>query len=148
MESLSDETLQALSLKMKGFIVNRVETYNVEPEPSFFIALAKRSNDPANVEFFEAYKKTKPGKWPVYVEQKTDYSGCTRYRNKYPTRYQREVRSLIHDVEFDLDGPCACNDYKSVTLELEAFIRKFPQAKFTARLRERLDHIRQGKSDI
>ena len=158
-ESLSDEALQALSLKMRGFMIDA----DMEPEPDFFLALAKRSNDPANVEFFEAYKKTKPEKWPVYVEQQTDYSGCTRYgilslvntyalwdgyRNKYPARYQKEVRDFIHDIEFELDGTCACKDYKSVTIELETFIRKFPQAKITARLRERLDQIRQGKSDM
>ncbi|MDD5058852.1 MAG: NHL repeat-containing protein [Sideroxydans sp.] len=158
-ESLSDEALQALSLKMKGFMSDA----DMEPEPDFFLALAKRSNDPANVEFFEAYKNTMPEKWPVYVEQITNYSGCTRYgtlslvntyalwdgyRNKYPTRYQNEVRNLIHDIEFELDGTCACNDLKSVTLELETFIRKFPHAKIAARLRERLAQIRHGKSDM
>jgi hypothetical protein len=76
------------------------------------------------------------------------YAWWDGFRNKYPTRYQKEVRNIIHDIEFELDGTCACEDNKSVILELEAFVRAFPNAMITPRLRERLDQIRQGKSDM
>lgn len=164
LESLSDETFHAVSLKMNGFIVNREETINVDPDTDFFLALAKRTDDQASVEFFEAYKKTDPYGWPVYINQQTDYSGCIRfgtmslvdtftlwdtYRKKHPTRYQKEVNKFIDDVESELvGGTCACEDHKSATLEFEAFIRAYPRSKIVTRLSERVNQIHQGKSDI
>jgi hypothetical protein len=164
LERLSEEDFQAVILKMKGFSVNRQETVFVEPDPAFFIALAKRAGDQASVEFFEAYRKTKPNGWPVYIEQQTDYSGCIRYgtmslvdtytlwdtySKKYPTRYPKEVMSFIRDIEDDLtESTCACDDKESVLREFETFIRAFPRARITARLREKVNQIHQGKSDI
>jgi hypothetical protein len=165
LEDLSEEDFQKVSRKMKGFMVNREETLNVDPIPDFFLALAKRSSDQASVDFFEAYSKTKPGGgWAVYTEQQTDYGGCIRfgsrnlvntyelwdaYKNKYPTRYTDEVRNIIHDVEFSLeDATCACGDKKSAILEFETFIRAFPNSKSSTRLRERINQITQGKSNL
>lgn len=164
LESLSDEDFQTVTSKMKGFSVNRQETVYVEPEPEFFIALAKRADDQVSIEFFEAYRKTKPNGWSIYIEQQTDYSGCIRYgtmslvdtytlwnaySNKYPTRYQKEVMNFIREVEDDLaEGTCACDDKKSGLREFEAFIRRHPRAKIATRLRERVNQIRQGKNDI
>jgi hypothetical protein len=164
LESLSEEDFQSVIRKMKGFSVNRQETVFVEPDPAFFIALAKRAGDQESVEFFEAYRKTEPNGSPVYIEQQTDYSGCIRYgtmslvdtytlwdtySNKYPTRYSKEVMSFIRDIEDALtEWTCACDDKESVTRELKAFIQKFPSAKISKRLRERVDQIHQGKSKI
>jgi hypothetical protein len=164
LEQLSEEDFQAVIFKMKGFSVNREETVFVEPDPEFFIALAKRASDKVSVEFFEAYRKTKPNGWPIYIEQQTDYSGCIRYgtmdlvntytlwntySNKYPTRYKKEVMNFIQEVEDDLTGgTCACDDKDSGLRELEAFIRAYPRAKITTRLREKVNQIHQGKSDI
>ena len=164
LESLSEEAFQAVSLKMKGFSINREETVFAEPDPNFFIALSERSNDQASVEFFEAYKKTRPEEWPVYIDQQTDYSGCIRfgtmslvdiyalwdtYSKKYPTRYPKEVKRFIHDVEGELTGGgCACDDKESTLREFEAFIRAYPRAKIATRLSERVNQIHQGKSEI
>lgn len=164
LERLNEEEFQVVVLKMKGFIVNRQETVFVEPDPAFFIALANRAGDQASVEFFEAYRKTKPNGWPAYIEQQTDYSGCIRYgtlslvdtykvwdtyREKYPTRYPQEVTKFVRDIEDDLtEGTCACDDKEAVLREFAAFGRAFPRAKISVRLREKFDQIRQGKSDI
>jgi hypothetical protein len=165
LEELSEGDFQKVALKMKGFVVNRQETLNVDPIPSFFLALAKRAGDQASVEFFEAYNKTKPdGGWEVYVEQQTDYSGCIRFgtmslvdsyvlwdafSKKYPTRYQGEVKRFVNDIEFDLgSGTCACGDKKSAIAEFENFVRVFPNGKLSARVRERINQISQGMSDI
>lgn len=160
LESLSEEEYQTVVLKMKGFSVNRQETVFVEPNPSFFISLAKRSGDKASVDFFEIYKKTEF----AYFRQQTDYNGCylfgtlsmvdsysqwIKYRNKYPTRYQKEVTNLIRNIEDDItSGTCACDDKKSALREFEAFIAAFPHEKIAARIRERIEQIHKGKSDI
>lgn len=95
-------------LKMKGFVVNRVESVYVEPDPRFFLTLAKRLGDKASVDFFEAFTKSAPEAHPVYIEEQTDYSGCIRFGTmslvdsykqwtdfgkKYPNRYANEVRA-------------------------------------------------------
>lgn len=164
LERLSDEELQVVVHKMQGFMVNREEIVYVEPDPAFFLALAKRAHDPASVEFFEAYRKTKPNVWPVYIDQQTDYSGCIRfgtlslvdtykawdaYGRKYPTRYAQEAGQFLRDVEETLTGGvCACDDKEGALREFTAFIRAFPRAKITPRLRARVDQLHQGKSDI
>lgn len=160
LERLNEEEFQAVVLKMKGFSVNRQETVFVEPDPSFFIALAKRSGDQASVDFFEVQKKTEF----AYFRQQTDYNGCylfgtlsmvdsytqwITYSKKYPTRYPKEVMNFIRDVEEDLTGgTCACDDKESALREFEAFIRAFPNAKISTRVSERINQIHQGKSDI
>ena len=160
LERLSEEEFQAVVLKMKGFSVNRQETVFVEPDPSFFIALAKRSGDQASVDFFEIQKKTEF----AYFRQQTDYNGCylfgklsmvdsytqwIKYGNKFPTRYSKEVMNYIRNIEEDItSGTCACDDKESALREFEAFIRAFPQARIATRVRERIDQIHQGKSDI
>lgn len=163
LELLSEEDFQMVVRKMKGFTVNRQEVVFVEPEPDFFIALAKRSRDQASLDFFEAYKTTKPRGWSIYVEQQTDYSGCIRFgsmslvdtykrwstfSNRYPTRYKKEAAKFIRDVEEDLDGTCACYDKESVIREFDAFILAFPRSKIATRLRERIDQIHRGQSNI
>jgi len=160
LESLSEDEFQAVVLKMKGFSVNRQETVFVEPDPNFFIALAKRSGDQASVDFFEVYRKTKF----AYFRQQTDYNGCylfgtltmvdsykqwVTYNKKYPTRYPEEVRNFIRDIEEELTGgTCACDDKESALREFEAFIQAFPHSKITTRIHERINQIHQGKSDI
>ena len=143
---------------MKGFSVNRQETVFVEPDPSFFIALATRSGDQASVDFFEVYRKTKF----AYFRQQTDYNGCylfgtlsmvdsytqwITYSKKYPTRYPKEVMNFICRGR-SYRGTCACDDKESALREFEAFIRAFPNAKISTRVSERINQIHQGKSDI
>lgn len=164
MEQLNDEEFQDVSLKMKGFLVNREETVYVEPDPEFFASLAKRTGDQVSVDFFDVYGKTIRKTWPVYIEQQTDYSGCIRYgttslvdayarwdtyRKKYPARYAEEVTNFIVEIEDYLaSGTCACADKQSVVRELKAFIRAFPGAGIAPRIKERINEIRRGKSDV
>lgn len=164
LESLSEENFNAVSDKMKGFLVGIQEIVVVEPEPDYFLNLAEQSDDQASVDFFKNYKKTiSDTTYPVYIKQITDFGGCRRYgtmslvhtysiwdnyKKKYPARYKTDVDKFIHDVESEFEGTCACDDIASVIKELEAFIQAFPHAKITTRLRERVNQIRQGKGDI
>lgn len=160
LERLSEDDFQAVILKMKGFSVNRQETVFVDPIPSFFIALSKRAGDQASTEFFEILGKIEHS----YVRQQTDYGGCylfgslglvnsyqlwDSYNKKYPARYPNEVMSFKRAVEIDLaDGACACEGKESALREFNAFIRAFPGARISARIRERINLIEQGKSEI
>jgi len=160
LERLSEDEFQTVVHKMKGFSVNRQETVFVEPDPNFFIALAKRGGDQASVDFFEVKKKTEYS----YYRQQTDYNGCylfgtlgmvdsynqwIKYGNKYPARYSKDVKSQIRNIEDDITGgTCACDDKTSALREFEAFILAFPSAKIAERVRERINQINLGKSDI
>lgn len=165
LERLNKGQLKDVINKMKGYFVNREEVIFAEPDPVFFLALAKRANDQSSIDFFENLNKTKPGGiWPVYVQQQTDFSGCIRfgsmslletytlwdaYMNKYPSRYADEVHSILGDVRSDLStGTCACDSAKLAIDEFEAFIQAHPNAEITSRLRERVNQYKQGKSDL
>jgi hypothetical protein len=160
LERLSEDDFHAVILKMKGFSINRQETVFVDPIPSFFIALSKRAGDQASAEFFEILGKTEHS----YIRLQTDYSGCylfgslglvhsyqlwDGYSKKYPTRYPNEVMNLKRDVEEDLtEGTCACEGKETALREFNAFIQTFPNAKISARIRERINQIEQGKAGI
>lgn len=164
LERLSKKDFEEVRHKMKGFFVNRDETVYVEPDPDFFIEIAKRAGDQPSLEFFQGYSKTIPNAWPIYIEQQTDYSGCIRYGsisladtyarwrdygNKFPTHYVAEVANFIRSVEDELaEGTCACGNKESVVKEFQAVIQAYPQAKIALRLRKRINQIQQGESDI
>ena len=108
--------------------------------------------------------KTVPDANREYIQQQTDYSGCIRfgtmslvdcyarwvaYDKKYPNRYASEVKNFLRDIEDVLaTGTCACEGKEAVLRELEAFVRAFPSARITMLVRERMNQIREGKSDI
>jgi hypothetical protein len=164
LEELSDESFQAVAHQMEGFWVNRQEVLYVEPDPSFFLKLARSSGDQASIEFFEAFTKTFQHGWKIYHEQQTDYSGCIRfgsmslvnsyaiwdaYRIRHPKRYSGEVQTILKDLEEDLAaGTCVCGEKNEVMKEFQEFIRAFPSSILAKRLQERLDQIRAGKSNM
>ena len=80
LESLPDEEFQRLGRDLPGAILNRDEVVFVEPDPDYFTRLAAARGDGADRAFFSAFKATYPESvWPLYVEQQTDYGGCTRF---------------------------------------------------------------------
>jgi hypothetical protein len=67
---------------MKGFVVNREETVFVQPDTNFWVTLAGSKGQNADQQFFQLQKKTYPDSvWPAYVQQQTDYSGCTDFQD-------------------------------------------------------------------
>jgi len=156
LERLTAGDFQKVVLKMEGFLVNREETVYVEPDPGFFLALAKRFGDRASIDFFEAFRKTAPDAWPVYIQQQTDYSGCARFgslslvetygrwtafRTEHPKRYSAEVAVFLRRVEEELtEGNCACEGKDAVLSEVVAltappqpgcFVTMTPEAQRT-----------------
>ena len=80
LESLSADAFTRLTVELKGAVINREEVVLVEPDVDYFQALAAARGDDADRAFFAALKATYPSSvWPVYVDQKTDFGGCTRF---------------------------------------------------------------------
>ena len=150
---------------MRGAIVNREEVVFIEPDPDYFTKLAAARGDGADRAFFSALKATYPESvWPLYVEQQTDYGGCTRFgsmtlvetyrtwfafqrtfRGRYAAGAQKETDAVIEQLT---TSTCACGDLASVETELQRFRRQFPTSPARARIDQRLQTLRAGRSEI
>ncbi len=163
LESLSEVDYAHLAETMRGFWVFREEVVGIEPKFDFFYALAKKSGTPEDVAFFglmvQIYGQ---GTWPAYLEQQTDYSGCSRFGDgtlttlflaAQPLRrtmhgiYRTELDDLIRAMQAQLTSPtCVCGDANTVLKELTLFTKKMPRARFMDQVQQRISTIKAGKS--
>lgn len=160
LESLSEAEYLQLEKKMKGFVVNRNEIVFVKPDSTFFARLAKSHGTKSDVAFFALMHAIRPDNvWVAYIEQQTDYSGCTSYGNGlltelyrkalsfkkiYPKAYVSDVKNEINEIleEFTM-GTCACGNRKGVLKEFRLFIKTFPKDKQIPEIRERLRKMKE-----
>jgi hypothetical protein len=165
LESLPDEEFRRLGRDLRGAILNRDEVVFVEPNPDYFTTLAAARGDGADRAFFSAFKATYPESvWPLYVEQQTDYGGCTRFgsmtlvgtyrtwfdfqrtfRGRYAAGAQKETDAVIEHLT---TSTCACGDLASVERELQRFRRSFPTSPARAKIDQRLQALRARRSEI
>jgi hypothetical protein len=162
LESLSEPAFNQLRRELVGVVVNREEVVFVEPDVAFFRKLAARG-DPADRAFFAALSATYPESvWPVYIEQQTDYSGCTRFgsgmlvttyltwsalRQQYPKRYEEASRGHLDDVKRALaESTCACGDRASVEQELTEFLRRAEVSELRTEVAARLAAVRSDRA--
>jgi hypothetical protein len=161
-ENLSVADYSSLEKMMKGFVVNREEILFVKPDLKFFAALAKVRGTNADIAYFSLMRQFRPEYvWAAYIEQQTDYSGCTIYGNgvltklygqaldfkkNYPKAYNAEVNEEIDGIleRFDEKG-CACGSRTGVLREFRLFIRTFPNDKHTPKIRKALAKIERSK---
>lgn len=165
LESLPDEEFRRLGRDLRGAILSRDEVVFVEPNPDYFATLAATRGDAADRAFFSAFKATYPKSvWPLYVEQQTDYGGCTRFgsmtlvesyrtwfdfqrtfRGRYAAGAQKETDAVIEQLT---TSTCACGDLASVERELQRFRRSFPTSPARAKIDQRLQALRAHRSEI
>ena len=165
LESLSGDEFKRLGQELPGLLVNREEIVFIKPDVAYFSKLAASRGDDADRAFFAALKATYPESvWPAYVEQQTDYAGCTRFgsmslvetyrvwsefQRKYPDRYRAAANEEASAVLGELSGStCACGDAAAIERELDQFLRAFPASSARARVEERLQALRDRRSDI
>ena len=165
LEGMSDEEFTRLQRELPGVLVNREEIVFIKPDVDYFSKLAAARGDAADRAFFSALKQTYPDSvWPAYVEQQTDYSGCTRFGSRslvqtyrtwsefqraYPNRYAAAAAEQAAAVLNELtQSTCACGETPGVQQELEEFLRNFPASAARVKVEERLQALRNGRSDI
>ena len=165
LESLSDDEFKRLEQELPGLLVNREEIVFIKPDVAYFTKLAAARGDDADRAFFAALKATYPESvWPTYVEQQTDYAGCTRFgsmslvetyrlwsefQRKHPDHYRAAANEEASAVLGELSGStCACGDAAAIERELDQFLRTFPAAPARARVEERLQALRARRSNI
>src|SRR2546425_12633058 len=135
LESLGYEEFKNLQ-QLRGLLINREEVVFIKPDVDYFTKLAAARGDEADRAFFAALKATYPESvWPVYIEQQTDYSGCTsygsgklvamyrrwsRFQRTFPNRYVVPVRERLGDINSPpTDSTRACGDAASFEKEME-----------------------------
>jgi hypothetical protein len=165
MESLPEDEFQRLRRALPGARINRDEVVFVEPDPDYFTKLAATHGDRADIAFFAALKGTYPeSNWPAYIEQQSDYSGCTRFgsmslvgtyrvwvnfRDRFPGRYADGARKEMDAVIQHLTAStCACGALASVENELQRFVRAFPASSAQPLVTRRLQALAGRRSDI
>lgn len=167
-ENLSDADFESLGKKLQGYLAHREEITVVAPDPVWFESQAKAHGTPADMAFFNLMGQTLNGYWPATMERVSDLTGCTRYGShelvrlygawqdflrQYPGAYDKEVHDpnllLLADVEDQLEnGLAACEGPDSVTDEFETFIKTYPDSPLSAKLKKRIELVKQGKSDM
>src|ERR1051325_10110966 len=151
LEALSENDFAGLQGKLPGALINREESVFIKPDVDYFSKLAAAHGDAGDRGFFAEMKRTYPvSVWPTYIEQQTDYSGCTRFGNMslvetyrawsdfqrtYPDRYTtaaaQEVAAVLNQLT---QSTCACSDTPSVKRELDQFLLTFPASAARGRI--------------
>lgn len=154
----------ALSRELAGLAVNREEVVFVEPDVVFFRKLAARGDRADRASFAALSSRYPESVWAVYLEQQTDYSGCTRFgggtlvstyvvwaafRRQYPKRYEQVSASHLDDIVEALTGSaCARGDGGSVERELTELLRRAHGRDIRAKVEARLLAVRRGRANI
>ena len=164
-EGMPASEFQALYRRLPGFMLSREEVLIARPEPAYFLDLAKRHGQPVDRAFFALHTRTRPGGvWPVYVQQQTDYSGCTlfgqgnlvdsyrswrHFRDEFPRGYSAFVSDALADIEDKVaQSTCACGDADSVSRELAEFARAFPESAAAGAAATRARAVQERRSTI
>jgi hypothetical protein len=164
-ESLSSDEFERLRSELPGVTIIRDDIVFVGPDPDYFIKLAETKGDAADRAFFAALKATYTNAvWPVYLEQKTNAGGCTRFgsgtlvgtlrawldfQQRFPGRYVIPARREVERVQSALvQSTCACGDRSSAVQEIDTFLETFPTSAIRPQLLERVEALRSGRSDI
>ena len=166
LDQMDDSTLARTASLMQGFELLHDGVYEgLAPNFAFFDSLAREKGDDADVAIFRTIRATmNDGYMPSYVQQQTDYSGCTRFGSgalveayglwksfleRYPGRYVARSTMDFEDVRDELlSGDCACDDRASVVRELDLFLKRYPRGVFPGLVRARREEVRSGKAKI
>ncbi len=166
LDRMDDSTFVAVQRATPGLTLSHEQGWTwAARDLAFFAALAQEKGDSADVAFFRASTVTHDaGDWPVYSEQLTDESGCTRFgtgslvrsyatwaafRARYPRRYARWAAAELGEIEDEFTrGDCVCADRAAVVHELRLFVKQFPSARIAASVRARIRRITSGKIAI
>ena len=165
LESMTASEFEALRTKSPELILNREEVLIAEPLAPYFIDLAQKFGGPVDRAFFAVLDHIRPdGVWPIYIDQQTDYSGCTRFgrgalvdsyrrwrkfKSQFPRAYVPFVaRGLAEVEEHVMHSTCACGDEEETARELDDFAAAFADSPAYAAAISRSRAIHNQRSAI
>lgn len=164
LEQLSEDQMVALRRSLPGIFVNREESIAVYPDPEHFLRFAIDWGDRADIAYFAALRaaSSSPG-WPIYIDRQWDYGGCRRigsfvfaeiydmwlrFQRRFPDRYADDVAQRLRSIEREVLHPAACESADEVVEAYREFLRVFPDAPPSTKIRERIDAIARGESGM
>ena len=163
-DEMSESDVAAMRSMLPGIILNNEEVILAEPDPKFFLELARKHGRRDDVAFFTEFDRTFPNEAgvPSYIAMTSDATGCTRfgsgeivrryagwvaYRSKHEA-YRKYADAHVAAIEEEVASTCACDGIDSVIRELSEFARRFPKSPASPAARKRLREIRGGKSPM
>lgn len=165
LENLTEANYALVKKRMRGFLVNRDEIIYVKPDVNFFKKLSKRLGTESDVAFFTFLGELRTDSvWSNYIQQQTDYSGCTLYgkgiltrlygkakqfRKQHLSAYVVDINEEIEKMKSEFaEDTCACGDSNSVIKEFQLFMKTFPADKITPIVKKRLREIQNKKTSF
>ena len=164
LERLNEEKLRAVRRALPGIFLTRDEVLQVVPDPESFLEFALKWGGRADIAFFSTLQisYSSPG-WPQYIQPQTDYGGCRRlgsfvfselygmwraFQSRFPDRYKEEVRRQLAGLEENLLHTGACGGPREVAEAYREFIRSFPDAPVSDKVRLRIAEIDKGTTNL
>jgi len=164
LERLNEEKLRAVRRALPGIFLTRDEVLQVVPDPERFLEFALKWGGRADIAFFSTLQisYSSPG-WPQYIQPQTDYGGCRRlgsfvfselygmwraFQSRFPDRYKEEVRRQLAGLEENLLHTGACEGPREVAEAYREFIRSFPDAPVSNKVRLRIAEIDKGTTNL
>ncbi len=164
LERLNEEKLRGVRRALPGIFLTRDEVLQVVPDPVRFLEFALKWGGRADIAFFSTLQisYSSPG-WPQYIQPQTDYGGCRRlgsfvfselygmwhaFQSRFPDRYKEEVRRQLAGLEENLLHTGACEGPREVAEAYREFIRSFPDAPVSNKVRLRIAEIDKGTTNL
>lgn len=154
LERYTDAQFTALQAQLRGLKLNRGLDIYAQPEPVFFLALAQKHGQPADIAFFTLYANT----WgadlvPNYLKLRPQPTPCVRFGegkiaplyagwktfiSQHAGAYTAQATQNLKDLEETVAlGTCACDGLESVRNEQADFLKRFPDAPQAAVIKAR-----------
>lgn len=153
-EGLPEADFAQLQQRLRGFRISRGVEVFAEPDPAFFLDLARQRGERADIAFFSLLQRSRDADLlPDYVMAHGRgvcvrygegriapyYAGWLSYRGAFDQHYAVQTAQEISDIEDAVGlGTCACKDQESVEEELTGFAGAFPTSPATPRIGDRL----------
>ncbi len=167
MDALTDAQLQEVSIRLKGFHIERGPgVTHIQTDPEFFLNLATKYGGVTDQQYFELLRATThEEEYPIFETWVSDYGTCVEYehggigdfyskwndfRQKHPQAYQQGVSWRMTEVESALtERLCACgNDQAAVIQGFQKFLYEFPHSDISEKVTAVLHDIEAGKSSL
>ena len=158
LERYSAAEFSTLQAAVRGLLLHREMDIYAQPDPAFFLTLARAHGRPADIAFFEQYGRTwGPDLVPVYLKLRPQPSPCVRFgegliaplyagwqqfASQHAGAYAAQAAQNLRDLEEAVAlGTCACDGVESVQRELAGFLKQFPGTPQAALIAARSEQL-------
>ena len=146
---LSEDEVRALGRSLPALRVAPSAAPVIDAE--FFQELAGKYGAAADKDFFTALARSPRADCTRFGDGDllAAYKGWFTYSRKHNPAYRPHVIEEIQHLEREITtSTCMCEDAETVKRSMSGIARDFPMGKITPRVRQRIQEIDRGTSDI